>query len=309
MAQPPKSRVEIRSIGFDPSSQFVVTDPYGGSATFTCQVPTLATTSLPSCTPPSLGTNSRYLFKLASFQVGQSGGCARIRGYRLQVELWAKQTSEGAGTRYVRQTVLDPAFTLSDANWSWHLRYIPATALEAIRGGASQNVPPTAVNGDGTTIDVNVDGVSFRWADTSVLLYEALQMAPNDLSYVDLVDYTPPNRGIPWGEPIGNLGTFYGVTTPYSTSHAWDSLDIPCSAPGTYALYCSVKQTNASTRLALTGFTPSTIFSQGLSDEEQFLLNFPTAYIGAVGGSLIVEYDTDECDSTDGVGMKEGPCG
>jgi hypothetical protein len=300
---PPKSRVEIQSNGFDPTAQFIGTDPYNGGASLGLKVPTLATVSLPSATPKNTGAQSRYLFALASFKVGASGGCARIKGYRLLVQLWAEQTSD-TGNRFVRQTVYDPSFTLSDANWSWHLRYIPTTAEESLRQGAGVAKPVN--QNDGTV--VNLDGTAYRWTDTSSLLYETMLVAAGDPGYIDLLDYVPPAQGRPPGEPLANLGTFYGVSTPWDDSHAWDSLDIPCSSPGIYALFASVRQTNTSTRIALS--PPSTFFPNGLSAEEQFLLNFPNAYIGAVGGSLIVEYESDECDSDGGFfGASGGPCG
>ena len=300
---PPRSRVEIQSNGFDPTAQFLSTDPFNGGASLGLKVPTLATVSLPSATPKNTGAQNRYLFVLASFKVGASGGCARIKGYRLLVELWDAVVSD-SGTRYVRQTVYDPSFTLADANWSWHLRYIPTTAEESLRQGAGIAKPVN--QNDGTV--TNLDGTAYRWSDTSALLYESMLIAAGNPSYIDLLDYVPPTQGRPPGEALANLGTFYGVSTPWDSAYAWNSLDIPCSSPGIYALFASVRQTDTSTRLALTGL-PSPYFTNGLSDEEQFLLNFPNAYIGAVGGSLIVEYESDECDSDSGFGASGGPCG
>jgi hypothetical protein len=290
---PPRSRarVEYQSYGPDQQMQLVGSDPFRGRDSLGMKVPTLATQSLPSAV--GQGLDSRYLFHLASFQVPPSGGCSRIIGYRLLVELWAVQSTVN-GNRVVRQTVYDPGFVLSDANWSWHMRYIPgAGCLENIRGGGGLATP--AVQSDGTF--VNLDGTAFRMSSQSALLYETLKIPLGDPFYVDLSDYVPPNKGRPWGEPLANMGTFYGVSTNWSSDSAWSSLDIPCVQPGTYALFASVRQTNTATRVNLTA--PGTFFSGGLGAEEAFLLNFAGAstppFIGVVGGSLIVEHDVEEC--------------
>jgi hypothetical protein len=290
---------EYQSWGIDQSAAFVETDPFGGLSSLGVKVPTLSTAALPSANPPTLGYNSRYLFHLASFHVPESGGCARITGYRLNVQIWALQSGEG-GNRYVKQTVYDPAFSFQDGNWSWHLRFIPDVGMNGIRVS-----PPLPVNqNDGTT--ANLDGTAYRWADTPAILYENMLVAAGDPFYVDLLDYTPPNSGRPWGEPLAGMGTFYGVSTPWNTHGAWSALDIECDAPGTYALFCSVRQTNPSTRTPLT--PPGTFFGNGLSAEEQFLLNFPTAFIGSVGGSLVVTSDDGDCGDQFGNREKEGPC-
>jgi hypothetical protein len=298
MRVPPNHRVEIQSYSTDPSMQFVGSDPYGGTVSLGMKVPTLATNSLPSAVPAGIGLQNRYLFLLASFQVPESGGCARIIGYRLLVELWAQQTG-GSGTRFVRQTVTNPEFTLADANWCWHLRYTPTFNIESFYAGTG-NVPVTRA--DATT--TYLDGAAYRMASTPSILYDFMEVPAADPQYVDLIDYVPPNQGRPWGEPVANLGTIYGLPTPYNSAQAWfNSLDIPCRDPGIYALYASVRQTNTSTRLALT--PPGTFYGGGLSAEEQFLLNFPLAYIGAIGGSLIVE-GVDDCDTSKGPGACYG---
>lgn len=255
--------IEIATTGVDEQLQGIGGDPYGGLSRLGLRVPFLATPD----------QDSRYLFMLASFTVGE-GARVRIRNARQLWTLGAKFTTVATGaTRIVEQEVVSPSFQPQGANISWHLRIIDRGQTPVPRGIG------VAANG-------NVRNIAFRDSDTSALLYESLT-TPTAF-YVNLSAYTPPNRGRPWGQPLDtNQGTYYDLRVPWQVQSDW--LDIPVNGPAKVALYASVKQ-------AIIPASPVAV----PSPEETFISDVATAPNGVtttgamiwrVAGGLLLQLD------------------
>ena len=259
--------VEINTTGVDETLQNLGGDPFGGSTSVGLRVPTLATPD----------ANSRYLFLGASFSLGE-GSHATILGWRQLETIGAVVTAGGAETaeRFVEMEVTSPTFRLPDGNVSYHLQRLG---------------PPNARGWPQIPASNTTDLRNFvrRWADGPALLYETYTIPAGNQFYVDLTAYTPPGRGQPWGEPVGQLGTVYDLRTPWRTHGAWHALGIPVEGPGTFAMFISVRQSAGATG---TGVTPL----PGCMCEEQFLNSFGASPGGVVywrvGCSLIVDLET-----------------
>jgi hypothetical protein len=256
--------IEIASSGFDEYLQGLGGDPWGGSAAVGLRVPTLATPD----------KDSRYLFLLASFTVGE-GASVVIKGYRQYVSLGVALSP----TRFVEQEITSPAFRLPDGNVSWAIRGLgPPNA-----GGYPKQGP--------TPLDLR----SFKknWADASCLLYRDYTIAAGNRIYTQLESYVPPNLGRPWGTalPAGQHGNFVDLRTPWRSGRAWTSLDVHVDGPSTVAFFASVHQSTGVYSVA----APSASFSGMNIPEEAFMANFgggedaPRPIYWRVGGSLIVE--------------------
>lgn len=269
-----RKRFEITSRGIDDSLQGRSGDPYGGTSWTGLRVPAFVNS-------PS----TRYLFQLAMFQLSE-GARARIVGMRQGYSLGFRQ----ANTRAVEQWVEDPLFKLPDGNISWHLRKMPI---------GFPFLPRPGTFSPAIGFPSPLQSFQFEVSDTSALLYQAAAFGAPTGFYTSLSSYTPPNRGMPWGEPIGgDLGTFFDLKSKWQSGNDWTALDVPVEGPCNIAFYCSVLQTNPATRPPLLPpvdavSPPNTVlnFSSGLSPEEQFLLNFPTANIWRVAGSLVIEME------------------
>jgi hypothetical protein len=270
-----KRRWEIATTGFDEYLSTVGGDPDGQSTSFGLRVPTLAT---------PVGANSqRYIFNGASFSVGD-GACARIIGWRQFWSLgYAQPVTEGGDLtgayRVVEQEVTSTNFRLPDGNVSFHMRTLgPPNAQQIPQPGA----------GSVRAAGANCSSFIYNWADTPALLFGTGQVPPPGRIYTNLTSYVAPNSGRLWGTGIvSKQGTIYELRTPYRTHGGWTSLDIPITGPDTVAFLITVRQSDPSTRPALV--LPATFYPGGLSPEEQFLQNFPSAIIWRVGVALIVE--------------------
>ena len=262
--------VEIASNGLDESLQGVGSDPFGGTSWVGLRVPSLPTDSV-----GQKASDSRYLFLLATFSLSE-GTKATILGWRQMVRLgWIQPRNTDVQTstaRPVTMEVTDPAFKFVDGNVSFHLQALGAP------------------NSQGFVWDLQGpnDLVCFKqnFSTTPALLYKTAT-TPSKF-YTDLTAYNPPNKGRPWGKSLrsGSMSTVYGQRTTWQTHGAWSALGLEVEGPDTIALFASVRQTNTSTRTALT--PPSPFYAGGMSAEEQFLLNFPFANYYSVAGSLIV---------------------
>jgi len=256
---------EITTTGVDEWLQALGGDPYGGSSSVGLRIPGLATTN-----------TNRYLFLLASFSI-PTGIKARIVGYRQLLTLGVATSAPGEESpgRFVEQEVTSPFFRLPDGNVSWHIQRLgPPNA---------QGFPP------GNRAEAT-DLRSFKkkWSEGPALLYETATN-PNQF-YVDLTAYTPPNGGKPWGTPLraGEQGTFYDLRANWRDDRAWTSLDMELEGPDTVAFFASVRQSAGASAIT----APSPFFSEGLSPEEQFLLNFPSGVkYWRVGGALMIEVE------------------
>jgi hypothetical protein len=268
-------RKELFSFGIDEQNQGPWKgDPWGSLQAVGLRVPTA----------PTPGFAFRYLFNLASFQLAD-GQKALIRGYRLFWTLGTGTAGTDEASRVVEQAVTTPFFKLPDGNVSFHL----------FKFGAGQfgvpGQPPLAT----LAVPSQVSSAKW-WSDTPAILYDSYATTP-DQFYVNNTGYTPPNAGRPWGRPaVAGMGYLYGSYTPFETFGAWQALDIGVEGAGVYWLAASVAQTDPDTRPPV-GLSSVSNFPLGLSPEEQFLLNFPTAVIWRVGGSLVVDIDEREWDS------------
>jgi hypothetical protein len=267
---PPESW-EVWTEGTDEMLQGIGSDPFG-SITYTgLRVPTLAS-----------APDNRYLFMLCSFQIGEPVR-KRILGWREIVTLGFVQTvgEVNPTRRLVEQVVESPIFRFQDGNVSFHLRQITPLLRDRIRNNQGPLDPLT-----GQPFEQEAENLAFRISSTPALLYEDIALSGSGF-YFDLSAYTPPNGGHPYGQPLAHLGTMHSPFTSWRTWGAWNALDIDVFEPGTYAMFASVKQTNPQTRVPLVAPNPFQ-FTSGLSDEEQFLQNFPGAIYWRVGAALRV---------------------
>lgn len=253
-----RRRIEVFTRGLDDSLQGRSGDPFGGIFWGGLRVPAFVNTP-----------GSRYLFQLASFDVAE-GMRARVVGFR---QGWTLGLRQG-GNRVIEQWVDDPFFKLPDGNVSWHMMKM---GLGYPRYPEPGPITPPMQN------------FEFETSDGSALLYQAAGGFAGGF-YVTLGAYTPPNLGMPWGEPLTpSLGNFPDLKGRWRDGNAWTALDVPVEGPMRIAFYASVLQSNPVTRPVVT--PPPTFFQGGLGEEEQFLLNFPTANIWRVAGAFAVELE------------------
>lgn len=271
-------RSEIVTTGIDEELQLIGGDAYGHINSVGLRVPTLATALAAPVVDGAPFPNpliGRYLFMLASFSIA-AGANSRIRGWRQLLTIGVKQHDDELGfTRVAEQLVTSPFWRFQDGNVSWHL-------MDMGPPGA-QGVPNDVSNPN------DLENFTFRNSITPALLYETATLPVADPFYIDLTAYTPPNQGRPWGTSfLPGFTTMYDLREPWSQGGLqWQSLDIPIAGPRTIALFASIRQTNPNTRVTL--HAPATFYPEGLSQEEQFLLNFPNAIYWRVGASLIVD--------------------
>jgi hypothetical protein len=283
-------RIEIASSGIDEAMQLMGSDPFGSRAHVGLRVPTLSTAALTTSNGPPQWQN-RYLFQACQYSVGE-GSVGRIVGWRQLVTIGVEltvplpQNPQGPqapaapnGKRAVEQLVTSPFWHFPDGDVSFHVTKMAGPNMQ---GAAFHSPPPAAVPA----------GTAFRWSMSPGLVWEAITLPAGDPFYVDLTAYRPPNAGRPWGQPLndGHLKSITDVRTQWLTHGAWSSLDLGVEGPATIIGWISVAQTDPTSPLrAIPGFPPATFYPNGLSDEEQFLLNFPLAQYFRVGMSLVVE--------------------
>jgi hypothetical protein len=266
------SRVEVVTTGIDEAVQLIGSDPFGRNASLGLRIPSLV---LNNATPEV----SRYLFMLCSFSVPNSGPM-HIRGIRQYVSMGFTPTGEGATYRPVEQQIKNPQWHPPGGNISWHLMDLG---------------PPngTGIATPSAGLFAGVDNFASQMSYSPALLYgdvgEAAVILPTPY-YVGLTAYLPPNGGQPYGTPLmeGGWSTMFDLRTEWRDDHAWESLDIKLCGPRTVALFASVRQSDPSVpHYALP--QPASQYGNGLSEEEQFLVNFPGAQYWRIAGSLIVD--------------------
>jgi hypothetical protein len=265
------ARVEVVTVGIDESFQTIGSDPAGRNGSMGLRIPYLP---LVNATPQQ----SRYLFMLCSISIPVDGK-ARIRGMRKYVSLGLNAASIEEPRRIVEHEIRNPQWHPLGGNISWHLQDLG---------------PPNGTGTPGGTGSVpGVDSFAFQSSLDPALLYET---ATNAFPYyVGLTAYTPPNGGQPYGVPLinGGYSTRYDIETPWKSAHAWESLDIPICGPRTVALYASVRQADTTAvgyaLPPVSGAPGASGYGEGLSSEEQFLVNFPGASYWRIAGSLIVD--------------------
>lgn len=286
----PKRRIEIVSSGVDEFLQTIGSDPYGGTSWPGLRVPRTATALLSNVSVATPATKLRYLFMLASFTIPE-GARARIVSLRTSWTLGAVQ-GEPAAPRLVEQIVTNPFFRLADGGVSFHLHQSAPTAnhWSGNAQGVITNLTPPPV----TLPDM--PNLVFRNSRMPAMLFETISYAAATAFYpTGVTAYVPPNGGLPWGDTIATgYGTFQDLRMQYAAGNDWGNVDIPVEGPATVQLFASVRQslgTSAPGRTVLAPPSTPLNFPAGLSPEEQFLLNFPSAIIWRVAGTLGVEME------------------
>lgn len=258
-------RYEIVSAGPNPEFAFIGSDPWNTNA-YTGLV-------VPSAPSASIG-DARYLFVLAraSFGTGEQSSDrlgARLVGIRQYIELIARlpgrepPLSSNAGpplesTVVFRKEIESPLWHPPDGDISWHVMVLD-------KGYRDQRNP------------LNADGVMFQDSLSPALLYQTLG------------PYTPPNGGRPWGVPIGaSLGNIHELRYPWRGDDSEFVLDIPLPVPCDVVLFASVRQNDPARNPVLADANLTQQF-EALSEEDKFLVAYPTAQYGVIAGSLVFE--------------------
>lgn len=279
----PLTRLEVVTTGIDEQLQFYGGDALSQPGSMGLRIPALDTaTAAAGDSPPwapglSGALVGRYLFMLASFSL-EHGASARLRGWRQYLTIGVDVGADGAH-RVVEMPVTTPNWRFPDGNVSWHLMDMGDPNAQGLAR------PPTS-----TPPQPNLASFVFRNTTSPALLWESYTVPAADPFYVHLTAYKPPNQGQPYGIPLldGGYSTIYDLRSgPWNSTQAWESLDVPLGGGRTIAAFASVRQTNPSSRIAITA--PSPFFSGGIPPEEAFLLNFPGAIYWRIGVSLIIE--------------------
>jgi len=248
-----EGRSEIVSNGPNPEFGFIGSDPYNTNA-YTGLV-------VPAAPSASIG-GARYLFLLAraSFGVGEQGPenrGVRLVGIRQYAELAARvaRSVEDPSLVTFRREIVSPLWHPPDGNISWHVMIL-------VKGHRDTRNP------------ANTDGIIFQDALSPALLYQTLG------------PYTPPNGGRPWGRPLASsLGNMHELRYKWRTDANEYILDIPLPVPCDVAFFASVRQNDPALN------PPSQTADQfsAVSDEDRFLLAYPTAQYGTIAGSLVFD--------------------
>lgn len=274
-------RSEFTSVGIDEALQGVGSDGWGSQSWTGLRVPTLPT--------PAARPDLRYLFQLCSFQLSDGETC-RIIGIRNGWSMGFNQVvNPGQATethRIVEQWVEGPLFKGPDFNISWNLRKL--TINEPRRANPAQVFDPVVGW---------LQGTAFQTSDTPALLYRTIGGVAGNPFYTALVGYIPPNNARPWGRPLAaDLGEFMDLKVKWSDASNWHALDIPVVGPARVVFYCTVQQSNPTTRteLVVPGGTTAN-FPLGLSSDEQFLskwaLEVNKPIVWRVAGALAMRFE------------------
>jgi hypothetical protein len=265
-----RSRVVAATYGFDPDLCGLGSDPSSSLNGAGLRVPTLATTS----------AATRYLFQCATVRL--TAKPMWLVGLAQLLTLYVN-TAAGTGVPVAPVEMLvgragsgDPLYHFTDATVSWHLRLVRA-------------VPRPRPN------TLTSESFAWRWAGSSpALVFETATFDAANLdgkgapdNYVALTGYTPPWNGQPSGVDVAGLGTWNSIDYPWDNPAEQSIEPIEVRGPGALVLYASVWQTSPDTRAAV---EPPAAYPMPVSCPEQaFVLGFPQAVYGRVGGKLIVE--------------------
>jgi hypothetical protein len=257
-------RYEVSTSGFDPALQGVWSDPYSGVYGVGLVVPQV----LPIVRDPQ----HRLLFELAFLRIG-AGRKVRLVGIRQLLTIAAllpQPSVETTPPPYIfEKQVTTPFWHFTDATVSWHV----------------MRVPP----GNNPKYNkANADGVAYRYATGSALLFEKNPNSPS---------YQPPNGGRPLGSPVSpSLGNMHDIRWPWVADHAQDCMNVEIEGPCDIVFYASMQQTdpNSRTTTPITGLT-FPLGTDNLPTEAAFVGNFeneatpvPVTY-WRIGGSMIFE--------------------
>lgn len=269
----PRHRVELVASGIDESLQ----SRFGAQSWEGLRVP-FAPAQPPSMASP-LGVTP-YLFLSNYFEVGE-GERKRIRGLGLLHKI-GLDTNAVPGNAQIPEElyVQTPTWRFRDGWVSYHLRELPPSLLGNLRTRAGP-------------FDTNT--LAFRMSKSPALLYEQIHFPAAHIGggrpdyFVYLDGYVAPSI-LNFGRDVGGLGTIYDPARfPYTGTTRWTSCDIQVEGGdgGTaIALFIRVRQTNPATRPKLAA---APAITTGISQEEQFLLDYPNAIEWRVGSAMVVE--------------------
>ena len=243
-------RWEISSVGPDADLQLVGSDASGASAWLGLPIPA-STIS---------GDRYSFLVSVARFGIGER---AKLRGMRQLVEIGAYvPTGDEDGTSYpLKRLVTTPNWRFVDGNIMWSLRRLRPQI-------------------SGYYNSANQDGLQWRTSLSPAQLFETIT------SFI-----APPYNGLFPGDSLEpNLTEFFDLRFPWTSDNAADILDSPITGPCMIALFASVLQTNPVTRAKLPGAPGTFSTNTGITPEDAFVGNYPTANYTRVAGSLIFEW-------------------
>ncbi len=216
-----------------------------------------AGTALTVPAAPTLTPRDRYLFLLAAIEI-PGGASVVIRGLRQSVQILAPVPMEAGGNYPIYREQVSPFWHFSDGNVSWHLRHYTDLFRNVFDPAQAPGTSPT-MRGTGPARLYQLGG-----------------------------PFAASGGGVPPGVDVQGLGTMRDLRYPWRNTN-W-GLAVPVGGPATIALFCSVKQTNPSTRPQLPNIAPNT----SLAPEDVFTLETRqqtteiTRY-GRVAGALLVE--------------------
>ncbi len=222
----PQKRIHSAT-GVDEYLQGIGSDPSRGLSRLGLRVPTLTTPGF-----EAHGTKLRYLFQTFAIDIGPGCGL-RVTGLRQSAWVGALNATGQPTEMLLGNFGQDPSRHLSNGTISWHLRVANRGEVRGVKG------PLDAPN------------FKKRFAETgAALLYETATFNAANLNkwgapdyYTTLTAYTPPFQGKPWGQPVGNLGTWYDIRYPQLSSGLADpGLNIVVPGPGTLIGFISVRQ-------------------------------------------------------------------
>jgi hypothetical protein len=255
--------VRIQSgASFDADLTGVGASPYRGD------MASLGVTVPPEATS---GQDNRYLFRLAVVNIpGGSGIIIRglmqfltIRSLFTTSVVSGDETLIGPTIPFQSRPVAD-SWHLPFGDVSWHLRHKQTKT-------AARFVDPAQIAGTSP----KVDGLD------AALLYSQL------LPYVTL------RGGIPPGDAVNDLGTFYDIRFPWGSTD-WGLSEV-VTGPGQVVLYASVHQPNRDLWVVQNSDdedVPITIPSNdGMRDEDKFFASFGPSNVvyGRIAGAIIYE--------------------
>lgn len=237
----------------DPAKALVGSSPFGGDMSNTGIV-------LPATPTPS--QFRRYLSRLCGAGIDRDE-VAFVRSIEQLLTIGAYELvgdPEEDPTRYpLELEVTSPTWSFIDGNVSWHLRHVsPQDRAPRTLWDDFPLAPPFIMDSQGTSAGI-------------------LARIPVDGAYLPLAN------GIPYGEPVADLGTFRDIRFPWNQRFQDLSIEVP--GPGTLVLFASVHQTNPDTRVQPNVAVDGTY----LRREDRFVLNHPTARYWRVGARMILD--------------------
>jgi len=205
------------------------------------------------------------MLAFARFSAGMKGCLVGMRQMLTMID-YVNGTSEDFGPYPLEFEITSPFWHFTDSVVTWSLRKVAETI----------DVPTHAGN---------ADGVQFRYATSSALLFETLG------------PYTPPYNGkLPGNALTPDLEMIRDIRFPWRDDHAWEALSVPFEGPCDIALFAQVLQSSPATRQS-----PATPLNQlpFVLPEDAFTATngpAPAAVLFRIAGSLIFQMENLQPD-------------